>query len=481
MVEKNKQRWLYIYMYPFNLALRAISIIVIYLAELLAIIVPFVVVLVAWCYRDKLLGVMDWKWVSVLMSLGFISLLFSKIKNAAWACLSSLIKHLKAVDYTWPCLDFPEAWKQTKINFKYISTISLKGWTLSLLIGSGLILALAIGAAQSTDNAENRYHVVVVGMNEPKVSEIKKYLVEGGTTFSLIHMENANASGNGVCLKEYEKLWLTEFRSAINECTSKSDAHDMPHLEITGFASSAPATPHNKKVNCEFSNRRTMAVAGFLTGNEKWKWECDDVRKSHSRSESLCDPDEIEETCEGNGLRVKLKQWNSHAAMVAHKPVDDGTSSDGKTSALEFFNRAVHIKVPNDFCRVVEHTEEQVALRDKLGADLLSLVEGHTTDGVDRATSYVRSKGLDVREGRVPVQVVAASGQHVPDLEQRINSAGGNVQSRFENSIFAAIPLQALGEIAADDAVWRIDAERRAFAPQTRNAAKPQPGWEEDQ
>lgn len=473
---------LYILMYPFSLALRALSIIMLVSYQSLAIIAPVVVALMIWHFQDEILGVIIeyMNWISVLSSLGFVSFIFSKINDKAWDCFDVIIKNIKEVDYAWfPCFDLPKAWEETNVNFKHIPEIIVKGWELSLLLGLGMILALVTLVPKL--KSEDRYHIVVVGMDEPKIPEIKKYLVQGDTTFSLVHVKNANASGDGICLAEYEKLWLTKFRNAINECKSNNEERDMPYLEITGFTSSAPASPHNEVVNCEFANLRAMAVAGFLTGNEKWKWKCDDVRKSHSRSESLCDPDEIEKTCEGNGLRVKLKQWNSHAAMVAHKPVDDGTSSDGKTSALEFFNRSVHIRVPNDFCRVVEHTEEQVALRDKLGADLLSLVEGHTADGVDRATSYVRSKGLDVREGRVPVQVVAASRQHVPDLEQRINSAGGSVQSRFENSIFAAIPLQALGEIAADDAVWRIDAERRAFAPQTRNAAKPQPGWEEDQ
>ena len=491
-IMNDKWRWLYKVMYPLSLLFRTCSVMAIYFAKLTAIICPFVIMPITWCYRDKIQDATDWKWVSTLVSLGLISVLFSNVKDAAWGTLKSIIKNLKEDNhYTWiPCLDLPKAWKYTKINFRMfrleLFSSLLKGWALSLLLVLGIILALAMHAAQSMDKSENRYHVVVASMEKQKTSEIKKYLVKGDTVFSLVHMENANASGDGICLTKYEELWLTEFRDAINECASKSEAHDMPHLEITGFASSAPVTPHNKKVNCEFSNRRAMAVAGFLTGNEKWKWKCNEIRESHSLTQSLCDPSKIEETCEGNGLRIKLRQWSSHADMVAHKPVNDGTSSDGKTSVLEFFNRSVHIKIPKDFCRIVDRTGEQgqpvsavvgdvqpVPLRDKLDAHLLALVEGHAAGDLDRATSYARSKGLDVREGRIPVQMLAASEQHVPALEQRINSVGGSVRSHFENSIFAAIPLQALGEIAADDAVWRIDAERCAFAPQTRDDAKP--------
>ena len=113
--------------------------------------------------------------------------------------------------------------------------------------------------------------------------------------------------------------------------------------------------------------------------------------------------------------------------------------------------------------------EQPVLLRDKLGAHLLALVEGHAAGGIERASSYAKSKGVDLLEGRVSVQVLAASDNDVPRLEQQIKNAGGSVQSRFENSIFAAIPVRALGAFAADDAVWRIDAEQRAFSPPTPN------------
>ena len=55
------------------------------------------------------------------------------------------------------------------------------------------------------------------------------------------------------------------------------------------------------------------------------------------------------------------------------------------------------------------------------------------------------------------------------------------MRSRFENSIFAAIPLRSLSAFAAEDAVWRIDAERRVFSPQMPNGLKPKHTWEENQ
>ena len=124
---------------------------------------------------------------------------------------------------------------------------------------------------------------------------------------------------------------------------------------------------------------------------------------------------------------------------------------------------------------------QPVPLRDKLGAHLLVLVEDHAAGDLERASSYAHSKGLELRQGRVSVQVLAASEQDVPDLERHIQSVGGSVQSRFENSIFAAIPLPALGAFAADAAVWRIDAEQRVFSPHPPNTANPQRSREENQ
>ena len=472
----DKQRRLYKAMRPLSLVLRAISVVVLFLTKLPAIVIPFAVTLpAAWCYRDDLRDMADWKWVSTLVSLGLISVFFSDIKNKAWNVLKDTSKQIKDADYKWiPCLDLSKAWKRTKSNFedtpRAFKDSLKKGWTLSLLLLLGVIVILTAWAAQSASQP-SRYHVAVVRMKDPKVTEIRKYLTKGGTVFSLLHLNNANASGVGICLGEYEQSWLAAFREAIPECAAVSSLN----LEITGFASSAPATPNDEKVNCEFANRRAMAVAGFLTGNERWKWSCDEVKNSLRTSKSLCKPDKTEETYKGNGLSVKLLQWENHDAMAQSRPADDGIPSDGKTSPAEFFNRSVHIEVPEGFCRT------PLSLRDKLGTDLLALVEGHAAGGVDRANSYAQSKGLDLRDGRVAVQVVAASDHDVSHLEQRINSLGGSVQSRFENSIFAAIPLPALGTFATDDAVYRIDAERRAFSPQAPNDAKPQRTSEENQ
>ena len=116
-----------------------------------------------------------------------------------------------------------------------------------------------------------------------------------------------------------------------------------------------------------------------------------------------------------------------------------------------------------------------VPLREKLGAQLLGLVESHRNGGIDSALTYAKSNSLDLSEDRVSVHVVATSEQDVNHLEQCIKDVGGGVESKFENSIFAIVPIAELGVFAASEAVWRMDAQRTLFAPptQTKPLAEP--------
>ena len=106
-----------------------------------------------------------------------------------------------------------------------------------------------------------------------------------------------------------------------------------------------------------------------------------------------------------------------------------------------------------------------VPLREKLGAHLLALSTSYADGGSQAVQTYARSAGLDLPEQRVSVQVLAASEQDVAGLEQRILEAGGSVQSTFENSIFATLPVPALAAFARREGVWRMDMQRAALAP----------------
>lgn len=106
-----------------------------------------------------------------------------------------------------------------------------------------------------------------------------------------------------------------------------------------------------------------------------------------------------------------------------------------------------------------------VPLREKLDTALLGLIERHAAGGTKSVLAYAASKGIELNEMRVSVRVLATSEQDVDRLEQEIRSAGGDVWSRFENSIFAELPVAALGAFAAREAVWRMDMQRSLSPP----------------
>ena len=106
-----------------------------------------------------------------------------------------------------------------------------------------------------------------------------------------------------------------------------------------------------------------------------------------------------------------------------------------------------------------------VPLREKLGAHLLALTTSYADGGFQAVQTYARSAGLNLPEQRVSVQVLAASEQDVAGLEQRIEEVGGSVQSTFENSIFAILPVPELGALASGEAVWRMDMQRTVLVP----------------
>ena len=101
-------------------------------------------------------------------------------------------------------------------------------------------------------------------------------------------------------------------------------------------------------------------------------------------------------------------------------------------------------------------------LRGKLGAHLLALSTSYADGGSQAVQTYANSAGLDLTEQCIAVQVLAASEQDVLLLEQRIEEAGGSVQATFENSVFAMLPVPALGALASGEEVWRMDMQQRS-------------------
>lgn len=105
-----------------------------------------------------------------------------------------------------------------------------------------------------------------------------------------------------------------------------------------------------------------------------------------------------------------------------------------------------------------------VPLREKLGAELLSLVKRYEASS-DEGERIARLNGRELVTKSVAVRVSAISEEDVNCLEQQIRDAGGSVESNFENSIFAVVPVEALRALAVSEAVWRVDPQRSLSAP----------------
>ena len=115
-------------------------------------------------------------------------------------------------------------------------------------------------------------------------------------------------------------------------------------------------------------------------------------------------------------------------------------------------------------------------LHEKLGVHLLALSTSYTDGGSQAVQTYANSAGLDLTEQRVSVQVLAVSQQDVLLLERRIEEAGGSVQTTFENSIFAMLPVPALGALASGEEVWRMDMQQRSVPAAVINLETEQGG-----
>lgn len=113
----------------------------------------------------------------------------------------------------------------------------------------------------------------------------------------------------------------------------------------------------------------------------------------------------------------------------------------------------------------IDQSASLVPLREKLGVHLLALSASYADGGAIAARAYAKSKGFDLPRERVSVQVLAASEPDVQPLEQRIAEVGGTVRSVFESTIFATLPVSAIGALATTKMVWRMDMQRNVLAP----------------
>lgn len=222
----------------------------------------------------------------------------------------------------------------------------------------------------------DRYVVLVVDANDDRAKETVKEHFPTGPLFSLTYLKDAQPQvGDGICLEEGHKAWLRVFREAIVDCvklemsrSSKGPKQGstppyVPTFDVKGFASVAPmqwSDGDGKSSNCEVANRRANAVASFLADEEKYKanWACKEVGADFKLAQKLCTGGETvyERSLDGIDYRVRVHKWSDPTEMEDKKPADDGALPDDRRYRIELLNRAVHITVPENFCRASDST-----------------------------------------------------------------------------------------------------------------------------
>lgn len=307
--------------------------------------------------------------IALVFALGLAPSLLMAIGRQAWDSFLSILKKVGSIE--WELLPDWRVASALEKTWKYIEEAPrtalmffLSGVKLSIAVFVIMILAMSayfhgMPTEKSSVTPSEKSHVLVVSATYPKVGEIRQHIMQTGTTFSLVHLDDADASGRGICLDKYQQKWLKEFRGAISQCASEALGNSPglePEIEVVGFASSSPAISNGMdgdKVNCEFANRRAEAVAVFLADGEKGKWRCENMEEADTfrKAKELCDPEKDYLFHEGAGFKLKTRQWSLHSDMRADKPARDGHAFDRKYYETELLNRSVHIKVPENFCR----------------------------------------------------------------------------------------------------------------------------------
>ena len=246
--------------------------------------------------------------------------------------------------------------------------------TITLVVGVSLAVAVYPVIELEPKTVDRYVAVVGVGDTSREVEVVKeevKVYMRAGTVFSLAHLNNAQPkSGDGICLDESQRKWLGAFRAAITECVeleneSGLSGESSPTLEVEAFASIEPVRLDGRidkdasaTLNCEIANRRADAVGAFLAyGDDEGyanKWRCPDVGGDFQAASNLCGSVEGEPLVygEGGAFTVHVTQWLDSGQMQGSKPANDGALPDERRFRVEMFNRSVHIRVPEDFCRV---------------------------------------------------------------------------------------------------------------------------------
>ena len=328
--------------------------------------------------------------VAVLVGVGLFAGVVKGVAQFAYKRLKSIVEKVWAVVRKgWiPRREIGDSLAGTGRAFAEIPrNAGAAGWdallsTLATLLAIGLVLmAFQQTPAESGKPPEppespdpktiDRYVVVVADMDgtDEEAQQEVNVLMRGGAVFSLTHAKNAQPeTGEGMCLEETQQDWLTMYRAAILACLAERAATEpRPTFKVTAFASLAPVRVPgaaergiSDKLNCEIANRRAHAVGAFLAHgrDEEYAhlWRCPNVGEDFMHTKQLCigEGSKVYEGPAGLPIDVEVVQWPQHQDMGENKPADDGSLPDQRRFRVEMLNRAVHIHMPENFCRAAE-------------------------------------------------------------------------------------------------------------------------------
>ena len=385
-----------IILFPFHFLFRIAARTILLILTLGAALILPISLIIAWMAlgEDALAELPDFftkKVFNIYVLLGALGVSGAVLKKIWKAVLSTLSKIGKAILeivgdgwLPYPALDFRKSIAVTRernIDLWFTSAIRVNAYSWQLVIASfmAVILVLLAYLSITKDNQWRNEvlgylhdpppHVVVMAPNDP----VSSYLFQKGTVFSLPFVEDGSPrTGAGICLTDYHKAWLAEFKDAVVKCSEKSKVL----LEVVGFASIAPdkgeglggggGFPSSVPLNCEIGNRRAEEVVDFLIADGGGDLACgtgaDRRRNGDDRygRKNQCQRSKSKfefEIGPKPSVKTSYKPWACHNQLALKKPADDGCLERGRRRyAVEFLNRSVHLKLGNDACKTERTT-----------------------------------------------------------------------------------------------------------------------------
>lgn len=389
-----------IFFYPFHFTGRAIVRLIRLLAAISALAIASAIIFIALFF--------GWQWAedrldsheatqallvafALLASLGLLATAFTKAGQAIRCALSEIREELRRLSRDWvPPLNVAKSFGDAKKDALAIGRTfgSMYSAPYKIILPLSLIVFLTFaathivgadaewkkGVTAALDNLDSPTIVLVLpAEGDPPIPVPKP---RPGTTFAIAHVEQGSLkTGRGICLDDNISLpWLTAFKKALTACGT-STPKCRPKLVVKAFASIAPirgddgepAAPEvQEELNCEIANRRAEEVVDFLRLSD-YECEVEEEEEKDEEEEPWKPPSKLytdgKRHCErkqpefkfgheeGLAFDLHYEPWQSHKAMVAGKPADDGGPPPrARRPDLEFFNRSVQLTVHNYHC-----------------------------------------------------------------------------------------------------------------------------------